>query len=228
MACRLQPAAEGISGAWIQADPNQCTGGFGEFNARTGVGPPKVAWIQDDIVPAPQYAVPVRLYHPIPDRRLPVLIFYHGGGHMAGSVTVYDPICRKLALAASHLVVAADYRLAPECSYPLAVIDACNVAKNVWQTLDSRKLKYRRQLSLAGDSGGGALCATVAHISQYDRGLQIKHQVLIYPSLDYTMGTPSIDQNAEGYLLHKEKICWYFDNFFQHGGSRQGGLPACL
>jgi acetyl esterase/lipase len=186
---------------------------------------PDVAWIQDDLVMGPHYAVPVRIYHPEPDSKLPVLIYYHGGGHMAGSVTVYDPICRKLALKTKHILVSVDYRLAPECPYPAGVKDAYYVAKNVWSTLDARQIKYQRCLAIAGDSAGGALSATVSHISQYDAGLEIKRQALIYPSLDYTLGLDSVDENAAGYLLQKEKIIWYFDHYFQHGENRKSASP---
>ncbi|MCP4746029.1 MAG: alpha/beta hydrolase [Desulfobacteraceae bacterium] len=186
---------------------------------------PQIAWIQDDMINAPGFAIPVRIYHPAVASRLPVLVYLHGGGHMAGSISVYDPICRKMAHATKHIVVSADYRLAPECPYPAGVTDACQTVKNVWSVLDGRNLKYQPRLSIAGDSGGGALCATVAHLSQYDAGVDIKHQVLIYPSLDYTMNWKSIEENATGYLLHKDKITWYFDNYFQNAENRKAASP---
>ena len=186
---------------------------------------PSIAWVQDDLVQTPGYSVPVRIFHPQPESLLPVLIYYHGGGHMAGSVTVYDPLCRKLALACRHIVVCPEYRLAPECPYPAGVHDAYYTARNIWATLGSRGVKYQRHLSLAGDSGGGALCATVSHLAQHDARMGITHQALIYPSLDYTMTLSSIDQNATGYLLEKEKIAWYFDNYFQHAENRRAASP---
>ncbi len=189
---------------------------------------PEVSWVQDDLVNASDYAIPVRIYHPTPDARLPVLIYYHGGGHMAGSVTVYDPICRKMALAAKHIVVSVDYRLAPESPYPLGVNDAYNVVKNIWATLDGKGLNYQRRLSIAGDSAGGALCATVAHISQHEAGIDIRRQAMIYPSLDYTLTLNSTEENAEGYLLQKEKIMWYFDNYFQKGENRKSASPLYM
>lgn len=189
---------------------------------------PKISWVQDDLVTAPDYSIPVRIYHPTPDTSLPVLIYYHGGGHMAGSVTVYDPICRKIAHATEHIVVSVDYRLAPECPYPLGVNDAYNVVKNIWATLDGRGLKYQRHLSIAGDSAGGALCATVAHLSQHDAEIDIKRQAMIYPSLDYTLTSYSTEENAEGYLLVKEKIKWYFDNYFQKGENRKSASPLYM
>lgn len=186
---------------------------------------PPVAWIQDDYVDTMDYRVPVRIYDPKPQEELPVLIYFHGGGHMSGSVRVYDPICRKLALATDHIVVAPEYRLAPECPYPDALTDAFGVVKYVWKTLDSRKLKYRKQLSLGGDSGGGAMTATVTGKSQYDPTVAIHKQFMIYPSVDYTMGMPSIQENAVGYLLQTEKIGWYFDEYFRHGEDRKAASP---
>ena len=189
---------------------------------------PEISWVQDDLVNAPDYAIPVRIYHPMPDAGLPVLVYYHGGGHMAGSVSVYDPICRKIAHAAEHIVVSVEYRLSPEYPYPCGVNDAYNVIKNVWTTLDGRGLNYKRRLSIAGDSGGGALCATVSHMSQHDPGIDIWRQAMIYPSLDYTLNSKSVEENGKGYLLQKENILWYFDNYFQKGEDRKSASPLYM
>ncbi|ABV38145.1 conserved hypothetical protein [Shewanella sediminis HAW-EB3] len=199
---------------------------------------PEIAWVGDDLVINDEYDVPVRIYHPAPEKALPVIVYLHGGGHMAGSVTVYDPICRKLANATQHIVVSVDYRLAPECRFPAGLNDAYTVVKNIWSTLDNRKVNYQQQLAVVGDSGGGALVASVSAKAQFDNQVKIDKQVMIYPSLDYTMQSRSIEQNAEGYLLQKGKIGWYFDNYFNAGDDRrkasplQGeftdGLPATL
>ncbi|MEH6530798.1 MAG: alpha/beta hydrolase [Photobacterium frigidiphilum] len=186
---------------------------------------PAIAWVQDDVVINDEYTVPVRIYHPAPEQALPVLVYYHGGGHMAGSITVYDPICRKLANATQHIVVAVDYRLAPECPYPAGVNDAYAVVKDIWTTLDSRQLQYQRKLVIAGDSGGGALVATVSGQAQFDDTVNIAKQVMIYPSLDYTMDSDSMEQNAAGYLLQKDKVAWYFDNYLQNNENRQRVSP---
>lgn len=189
---------------------------------------PEVPWTQDDLVKGAVFNVPVRLYHPDPESHLPVLVYFHGGGHMAGSITVYDSICRKLAIASEHLVVSVDYRLAPECPYPFGLIDGLTVVKNVWTTLNQRNLNYTRQLSIGGDSGGGALCASVAHITQHDTEVDIARQMLVYPSLDYTMSMKSMDENGTGYLLHKDKIEWFFENYFQHNEDRKKASPLFM
>ncbi|MEJ2154602.1 MAG: alpha/beta hydrolase [Desulfobacteraceae bacterium] len=189
---------------------------------------PAVAWIEDDRLHAPQGDIPVRIYHPDPQTALPVLIYYHGGGHMGGSVEVYDPICRKLALAAHHIVVSVDYRLAPEYPYPAGVEDACSAVHHIWETLERHPFPYRKELSIAGDSGGGALCATVAHKVQWQPEITVRRQVLIYPSLDYTLSLPSVEINGTGYLLEKEKIQWYFDHYFQSDEDRRKASPLFM
>jgi acetyl esterase len=186
---------------------------------------PEVLQILDDIIYIDDYDVPVRIYNPDPAKKLPVAVFIHGGGHMAGSVTVYDPICRKLALASGHIIVSVEYRLAPENSYPAGVNDVYNAVKNIWSVLDSRKQNYIKELAVIGDSGGGAFAATVAMRAQFDDEVDIKKQVLIYPSLDYTLSFPSADENGTGYVLHKSKIEWYFDNYFQKNEDRRKASP---
>lgn len=186
---------------------------------------PVVAQVYDDIIYAQEYNVPVRIYNPAPDEELPVAIYYHGGGHMSGSVTVYDPICRKIATKTKHIIVAPEYRLAPENPYPAGFHDAFNTAKYVWSVLDSRKIKYKKTLSLVGDSGGAALVASVAMRAQFDANMKIKSQSMIYPSLDYTMQSQSMIDNGVGYLLAASKIAWYFDNYFQHAENRKAASP---
>ncbi|RTR39890.1 alpha/beta hydrolase [Shewanella canadensis] len=186
---------------------------------------PEIAWVGDDLVINDEYNVPVRIHHPAPEKALPVIVYLHGGGHMAGSITVYDPICRKLANATQHIVVSVDYRLAPECRYPAGLNDAYAVVQNIWTTLNGRKVEFQPKLSIVGDSGGAALVASVSAKAQFDTQVIIDKQVMIYPSLDYTMQSKSIEQNAEGYLLQKGKIGWYFDNYFNAGDDRRKASP---
>lgn len=190
------------------------------------VGPgPDIAWVNDDLVPGRDYSVPVRIYHPAPEQPLPVLVFLHGGGHMAGSVSVYDGISRRLAAASRHIVVAAEYRLAPENPYPAGLNDAWSVAKGVWDVLEQRQLRFQRRLALAGDSAGGALCASLSGKAQQDASLEIARQVLIYPCVDYTLTQPSVKENGEGYFLTASRTAWYFDQYFQHGEDRRQASP---
>jgi acetyl esterase len=191
---------------------------------------PAIPLIRDELIPGPEFDVPVRLYHPAPGKSLPVALFVHGGGGVAGSVELYDPIARKLARATRRLVVSVDYRLAPECPHPCAVEDLIACVRGVLPLLDSLapELRFEPRLALIGDSGGGALCAAVAHRGGLEPGLPIERLVLIYPSLDYTLSQPSVKENGQGYLLERERIEWLFDCVFQHGEDRRAASPLFM
>ena len=186
---------------------------------------PKLACVTDAQADGPTGAIPLRIYHPEPDEARPLLVYLHGGGHMAGSIEVYDPICRKLALATGRVVVSVDYRLAPEHPYPAGLDDAEATLRQVFGLLEARDISFQRRLALGGDSGGGTMSATLAHRLQDDPEVDIEQQLLIYPSLDYTMRHASIEENGRGYLLQSDKIRWYFDRYLQHGEDREAVSP---
>ncbi|WP_237067734.1 alpha/beta hydrolase [Microbulbifer guangxiensis] len=178
----------------------------------------------DTTVPGPRYAVPVRIYRPEENDGGPAIIYAHGGGHMAGSVSVYDPICRRIAQHCKRTVISVDYRLAPENPYPAGLEDLLTVVRGIGPALDRKGIEHGDRWILMGDSGGGALCASASTLLQHERH-NIVAQVLVYPSLDYTMQLPSIDENGRGYLLEKEKIGWYFNNYFQGVENRRACSP---
>lgn len=202
--------------------------GLSSLTATCVTDSPYIARVLDTHASQQSQTVPVRIYHPAPDRPLPVIVFLHGGGHMAGSVAVYDPICRKLSKATQHIVVSVDYRLAPESPYPKGLSDARMVIGQLWPLLEKHKLAYLSTLTLVGDSGGGAMAATLSADYQYDPDVNIHNQVLIYPSLDYTMSQPSVTENGKGLFLQQDKMQWYFDQYFQHGEDRQAASPLFM
>lgn len=172
----------------------------------------------DDTVLNGFYPVPVRTYVPNLTKALPVAVFIHGGGHMAGGISVYDGIVRKLAKTTEHIIVSVDYRLAPEFAYPTGIEDAKAVIRNVFAILEERKIQYlNKELTIIGDSAGGGVCASIVMDKEFVATHAIKHQVLIYPSLDYTCSLPSTDAFGEGYLLEKSKMQYYFRSYFQNG-----------
>lgn len=189
---------------------------------------PKVAVVIDEKIAGAGPAVPVRVYHPEPASALPVLIYLHGGGHMTGSVAVYDPICRKIALATRHVVVSVEYRLAPEHPYPAGITDARTVVEGYADLLMRLQINFGAGLALAGDSAGGAMSATLAHAMQDLAKPPLTHLILIYPGLDYTMSHPSVDEVAAGYLLEKDKILWYFNHYFGAGVDRRAASPLFM
>ncbi|WP_286263708.1 alpha/beta hydrolase [Thalassotalea atypica] len=172
---------------------------------------PEIAHIEDKYLG--DQRIPVRIYNPSPNETLPVLLHFHGGGHMCGDVEVYDPISRKLAIAARAIVICVDYRLAPEHPFP-AGIDDCQYALEHYKKLLSGQ-KINEQLFIAGDSAGGAICTSLVMNNIDNDAVKIDKQVLIYPSVDYTMSLPSVEENGHGYLLERDKVVWYFQQYFQ-------------
>lgn len=190
---------------------------------------PTMAKIIDTTLVTPKnfrgYAVPLRIFVPqglaLPSIdnpvAVPVMVFFHGGGGMAGSVTVYDKIYKKLAAAAQCIVVAPEYRLAPENRYPAAIDDAQAILAYLQDTLIAKGYCCNGTLIVGGDSGGGAIAATLVQdwlANKIDTPLVISHQLLIYAGLDYTLSQPSIQENAQGYVLESDKIRWYYEQYF--------------
>lgn len=201
-----------------------------------------MALIVDDIIDCdastnddyevPAYHVPVRIFYPsLPDASieqtektsLPVMLYFHGGGGTAGSVSVYHQILCRLAKYTGHIIVAPEYRLAPENPYPCAQNDACTALLGLNKLLARRHISTNK-LVVAGDSHGGALVTNLLRDPRIiESGVinDISAQVLIYPSVDFTMSCPSIEKYANGYLLSQARINWYFDQYFQHGEDRK-------
>jgi len=173
---------------------------------------PEVALIKNTFITVAENKIAVRIYHPNPEKELPVLLHFHGGGHMCGSVNLYDPISRELAIAANAIVVCIDYRLAPEHPYP-AGLDDCQYLLENYQDL-LKGYRFSEQLYIAGDSAGGAICTSLVINNIDNAAIKIDKQILIYPSVDYTMSCPSISDNGQGFLLEADKMCWYFQQYF--------------
>ncbi len=190
-----------------------------------GLGP-ELAYVQEDSFVTPSHAIPVRVYSPAPDEALPVVIHYHGGGGMCGNIALYDTISRKIAKAGHCVVIAVEYRLAPEFPYPAGIEDSQYALAHYQEVLT--QVKYNQQLIIAGDSAGGAICTTLASSNINNDAVHIDKQILVYPSVDYTMDNPSINENGTGFLLETSKVEWYFDSYFQHNEPRKNVSPLFM
>lgn len=174
---------------------------------------PALDFVADRVLCASGRDIAVRVYCPTVDEPLPVVIHYHGGGHMCGSVELYDPICRKVSALGHCIVIAVEYRLAPEHPYPAGIEDCEYVLAHYLDCLAG--LNHNGAIYIMGDSGGGAICTTLSMRSQSDSQLKIDKQILIYPSVDYCGEHESLRENGSGFLLERSKIDWYFEQYFQ-------------
>ena len=152
--------------------------------------------------------VAARLYRPNDRKDLGLLVFYHGGGWVLGSINTHDDVCRKLALAMGHAVLSVDYRLAPEFAFPEPLND-CIVALR-WAHANAAQLGIdATRIAVGGDSAGGNLAAVVANLQP----VPLKFQMLIYPVTDATRSSQSYKDNGEGYRLTAAGMKWFCDHY---------------
>lgn len=158
-----------------------------------------VADVTERRIPGPASPVPIRAYHPGGDDP-PTVAFFHGGGWMLGDLDTHDAFCRALADAADALVVAVDYRRAPEHRFP-APLEDCYAATE-WLAANAASLGGDPdRLAIVGDSAGGNLAAGVSLLAARRDGPAIDRQVLAYPVLNHAFDTESYTENAQGYFL---------------------------
>ena len=152
--------------------------------------------------------VPARLYRPIDRKGLGLLVYYHGGGWVCGSINTHDDVCRKLAQSMGHAVLSVDYRLAPEFAFPEPLND-CIVALRWAHTHASELGIDASRIAVGGDSAGGNLAAAVANLQP----VPLKFQMLIYPVTDATRSSQSYQDNATGYRLTANGMKWFCDHY---------------
>jgi acetyl esterase len=190
---------------------------------------PEMASVTDRVLSGPGGDIPVRVYVPTdePGPR-PVLVYFHGGGWVIGSVDTHDGTVRAVADGSGVTVVSVDYRLAPEHPFPAAIDDCLAAVRWVVQHADELDVDPGR-LALGGDSAGGNLAAIAAQELNMSGDASVRFQLLVYPVTDGTMAHPSIDENAEGYFLTKATMTWFWQQYVGDGdrtGPRVSPLHA--
>jgi acetyl esterase len=191
-------------------------------SAATLQGPPvPVAAAADRTIPGPAGDLRVRVYTPHGEPPFPIVVWFHGGGWVVGTLDTFDTICRALAAAVPAVVVAVDYRLAPEHRFPAAVEDS--YAATMWASRNAAELRgAQHRLAVAGDSAGGNLAAVVALGARDRGGPAIGFQLLVYPITDVGMDTASYREKADGYYLTAAGMRWYWDHYL---GGADGTSP---
>ncbi|WP_458862999.1 alpha/beta hydrolase [Acidaminobacterium chupaoyuni] len=184
------------------------------------------AW--DEPIMAEGRSIPTRVFAPMNRPSGGILLFFHGGGWVHGSIDSYDKVCAGMAETTGQTVVSVDYRLAPEFPYPAALKDCYAAAK----ALICEKQRDGGPVTLIGDSAGGNLAAAVSLLGR-DRGDFIpKQQILIYPATynDHSPSSPfaSIVENGTDYLLTSKRICDYMDLYAPLPETRQSPYFAPL
>ena len=167
--------------------------------------------------------IPVRVYRPEGNGPFPMLVWFHGGGWVIGSVDGADATCRRLAAGAGALVVSVEYCLAPEHPFPAAPEDC--YAATVWAVEHAGELGADpARVAVGGDSAGGNLAAVMALLARDRHGPRILLQVLIYPVTNHDFNAASYRENATGFVLSTEDMRWFWRHYLSR--EEQGREPS--
>ncbi|MDP6706081.1 MAG: alpha/beta hydrolase [Alphaproteobacteria bacterium] len=180
-----------------------------------GLEPEPVGGVEELLLPGPGGGIPARLYRPIrgADAPLPVLIYYHGGGHVIGSLDTHDGVARALSNHGECAVLSVNYRKAPEHVFPAAVEDAFAAAQWAGEKGGEVGLDTGR-IAVGGDSAGGNLAAVVALMARDAGAPRLALQVLVYPIADYACVAGSYRTYGKGYGPLTEELMFYFQRYY--------------
>lgn len=187
-----------------------------DFEPRAGVS------VRNTTVQGAAGPLRARVYTPLSLRGAAAaagLVYFHGGGWVVGSLDSHDRVCRVLADEAGVVLVAVDYRLAPEHPFPAAADDAIAAARAILADAGAFGIDPAR-LAVAGDSAGGNLSAVVAQALRDDARRPVL-QVLVYPGTDMTRSMRSHGQFRDSYFLSKDASDWYLERYMGKSGAER-------
>jgi acetyl esterase len=187
---------------------------------------PTVATTYELFIPSDFGPIPARFYRATKGTSLSsLLVFFHGGGWMLGSLESYDTVCRRLAVKADCAVMSVGYRLAPETQFPGAVLDAYAATSWCWSNAARLGVDPAR-IAVGGDSAGGNLAAAVAQMNHASGKFENALQVLIYPVTDVSRDWPSYERNASGYMLTTAALKWLINHYIPDPEDRKDVMAS--
>lgn len=186
--------------------------------------------IEDRTIPGPGGPIPVRIYAPGANPEniaLPVLVWYHGGGWVTGTLDSNDAVCALLAHEAGAVVMSVDYRLAPEHRFPAAAEDAYAAA--LWAAEHADEIGADGNLvAVGGASAGANLAAAVTLMAREREAPKLVHQLLAYPVTDRDFERESYALRGEGNGLETAAMRWYWEQYLGPDGDFSNPFAAPL
>lgn len=174
---------------------------------------PDLARTEDMALDGADGPVMARLYRSQADALLrPALVYFHGGGFVQGDLDTHNALCAKLAKWSGCVVIAVDYRLAPEHAFPAGVDDCITAYEDIVERAAELGIDASR-IGVGGDSAGGCFAAVVAQQMRDTGGPVPRFQVLIYPVTDGHVNSTSVNELANAYILPKARMIWYRDMY---------------
>jgi acetyl esterase len=184
-----------------------------------------VSAVEDRSIPVAEGEIGVRIYHPSGAGPHPLVVYFHGGGWATANVDTHDAQTRDLCNGAHCVVVSVDYRLAPEHLFPTAAEDC--YAATCWAIENAKDLNADPdRVAVVGDSAGGNLAAVMTLMARDRGGPTLHYQVLIYPVTDTDFDNASYTANAEGYLLTRELMLWFWEQYCPDHEQRKNPYAA--
>ena len=187
----------------------------------------ELAGVEELLIPGPAGPIESRLYRPTAEPGLPVVVFLHGGGWALGDIATYDALCRDIAVAAGCVVLAVNFRRAPEDPFPAGFEDALAATAWTYQQADTLRVDGNR-LILLGDSAGGNLAAAVSTAARDLVSFPVAAQILVYPPTDRADSSDSMSLFSTGYLLHAATIDWFWDQYLSRPADRDNPYACPL
>ena len=182
--------------------------------------PVPILHVEDRSIPGPLGSIPIRVYRPSDETKLPIVVYYHGGGFSLGDLDTHDGLCRKLSKRSGAILVSVAYRLAPEHVFPAAVEDAYSALE--WASQKGGEISGDpSRIAVAGDSAGADLAAVMALKSRDLNGPKIALQVLYYPGTNMTdLRTKSMEDFAEGYFFTRAQFLFFLNQYVPAAADR--------
>ena len=171
--------------------------------------------VRDITVPSTDTLLPARVYRPRASAKdaLPLVVNFHGGGFVFGTLTTADWLCGQVAARASTTVVSVGYRLAPEYPAPTPFLDAWTATR--WLVENAGLVDGDpNRVSVLGESAGANLAALIALANRDEHRRNptwpsLAHQILAYPAVDLTLSSASVDEDPNAPMLRRRTLDWY-------------------
>ena len=233
----LQRMAERATKPRHEMSPAEARAALAELPKIIGRGP-SVRKAHDFEIPVGSEHLPARLY--VPDGDLQgLLVYFHGGGWVVGSIAEFDPLCREIAVRSGCAVAAVGYRKAPEHPYPGPVNDAWAALQWIAER-QVALLGGSLPLLVGGDSAGANLTIAVTFRARQQGSPRIDGQLLVYPVTDYDLDSPSYVDPENQLMLTRDTMAWYWGHYVADPARRRepeaaplraadlAGLPAAV